>query len=115
MLEITSKQYPKARQTNLSKMGTILKTMWKDFMGYEDSKPTIDYENSFAEIVARDEWGAVPPTSVIEFDETALPLPVAYVRPTGTRECRNKRSCIKVMQQIQRRDMENDMPDIQHK
>ncbi|XP_054264695.1 peptidoglycan-recognition protein LB-like [Macrosteles quadrilineatus] len=84
-------------------------------MGIADKLPDAheEYKNLpwiQLEIVSRQEWGALPPKSVEEFD--SFPIRDVLMSYTETDKCEDKESCIKMMQELQQKHMSEGEPDI---
>lgn len=73
-------------------------------------------EKEFAPLtmVPRDQWGALPPKGPLEPAEH--PYTAVVFTHTRTKECYGHEQCVKFVQELQRRNMEEeDMPDVQFK
>lgn len=89
-----------------------------DTMGLIDKLPDPDeqYKNMpwpDLEIVGREEWGALPPTTVEGFEE--YPIKNVILGYTETEPCDSKESCIKIMQELQKKHMAEGEPDIRYR
>lgn len=65
--------------------------------------------------VTREEWGALPPKDTEEDETMKFPAEYLVLDHTNTEPCLKKEDCIKVVQEMQKRHMEEGMSDIRHR
>lgn len=65
--------------------------------------------------VTREEWGGVPPKETEEDEKFKVPATFLVLNHTNTEPCLTKEECIKVVQEMQKKDMEEGLSDIRHR